>query len=413
MSSHRIDEPPMDKKTFPPGALLFEQGAVSSQIYLLLKGVVSITVDGNVVRTIEKRGSFVGEMNPLFGRPSATSATAVTECECGVIPIHYLEKILDKNPEDEIGLLGIFASHLLKKTGALPLEDLEIEEADFGDGMPSQGRTPSGGDREEQITRIILLVTKKETHGDNLRIHFKPMGFDVVVITDPREMIERMDQIRADLIIFNAADFPRLWKPGVKLLREKWTQEETVFILITGEDFEFEEAAKAAHLDVNGIVPENLLDKEVLFQLTDLVRRYKNFEDHRKFSRIVPRRVEVFRLLFTHPIHNYLVSGSVSDISLDGTSFIPEDPTLVSDLKVDQKIPSCSLRAGEHLITVHCRVARRGKDLGLEFESFEKDGHQRLFKYLMDRPERDMQAHIRRFRKDEALSRQRGGRPES
>ena len=406
MSDRGRDELAIEKKVYPPGSVLFEEGVVSSQIYLLLRGRMSIRSHDGEVRLIDREGSFVGEMNPLVRKPSTNTATAETECECVVIPVEYLEDTLKSNPDDEVGLLGVFATHLLKKTGNLPLpmEDFEqLAEQPEVEGARDARESRSGAGRgghatEARGVRQILLVTTRQAYVENLGFHFKPMGFEVTLVTDPAELIDRMDDIQADLIIFSAADFPRHWKPVVKLLRERRSIEETVFVLITGDDFEFDEAAKAAYLQVNGIVPENLLEKKVLFQLTDLIRRYKTLDDHRKFGRVVPKETEIFRLLFTHPVRYFVVAGRVSDISLEGTSFIPDDPAHVADLKVDQKVPGCSLRAGEAVITVHCRVVRTGKDLGLEFESFDGDGHQRLFKYLMERPEREMRAQISRSR---------------
>ena len=182
----------------------------------------------------------------------------------------------------------------------------------------------------------------------------------------------------------------------LNILREKRSIEEAIFILITDDSFPFNEAAKAAFLKINGIISENLREKSVMFQLNDLIRRYKNLNDQRKFTRIVPNNYEQFKLVFTHPQQRYLVSGFISDISLEGSNFIPNNPSLTSDLTVNQKIPNCSLRVGEEIITVSCRIARKNRELGIEFESFEQEGHQKLFKYLMERPERDMKHHRRR-----------------
>jgi CRP-like cAMP-binding protein len=383
------------KRTFPPGSVLCKQGEPCTNIYLLLNGTVNVSVESRIVQVIDKSGSFIGELGPLINQPSVTTLTTATECDCIVIPIKYLEDIIATSPEDRVNLLGILATHLLQRSDVLADMDIDLDSLTLGDRETAAGRT-AGQEEQETGTRRIVLVAKEDKFIDLLRFHFTPMGFEVSYSNEPDEIIKNLDDLDPDLVIFNSVDFPRHWKPLLSLLREKRSIEEAVFILITGEDFTLDEAAKAAYLKVNGIIPENLLEKKVLFQLNDLVRRYKNLSDKRRFSRVVPHHTEVFRLLFTHPIRNSLISGVVSDISLEGSNFIPNDPDQTADLPIDQRIEGCSLRVGEHIITVNCRVARNRRELGLEFESFEADGHQKLFKYLMERPERDMKQHIQK-----------------
>ena len=51
-----------------------------------------------------------------------------------------------------------------------------------------------------------------------------------------------------------------------------------------------EDAAKAAHLGVNGILQENFVDKQELYRLEEIIRRYRSVQDKRNFTRLVPQR---------------------------------------------------------------------------------------------------------------------------
>ena len=374
------------RESFSSGAVLCEQGKMCPHLYILLEGEIQIKSEGRVVQLIRKKGSIVGELNGLFGRPASTTIQTLSDSECLVLPVEYFKELIYQSPEEGVNLLGILARHILREKRRIPELEQALEEL-----SPEvvQNATDAGN-----LKKIILIAATKDQL-ESLRYHFSPIGYDVVYFNDPAVVIQELDEIDPEMIIFAADDFPRHWKPLLTLLRERKAPEETVFILIVGENFSFEEAAKAAHLNVNGIVPKHLLDKTIVYRVNELIRRYKSLQDRRKLTRLIPKEFEQVRLLMTHPQKGGFIGGNVTDISLEGMSFLPSDPSLIQNLGVDQKLPRCSLRIGSDVITVNCRVVSKGKSLGVEFESFEKQGHQKLFKYLMERPEREIENRLR------------------
>lgn len=374
------------KKHFASNTTLCRAGEICQDIFLLIQGTVQVTLDDEIMQVIDRKGSFVGELAPLLNQPSSTTISTATDCECIVIPNRYLRDLIVQDPKEDISLLGVLAERLLRNASFLPDIELELDGTVLGEA--SEKAAPPTLDRK------LILIEAQDKYRDHLEYHFRPLGFEVVPRNDPGEVINQLNDLGADLIVYNCVDFPRHWKPMLKLLRETKNIEEVIFILITDSSFDFDEAAKAAYLKINGIIPENLLDKGVMFQLNDVIRRYKSLVDKRKFNRMVPKSYEQFRLLFTHPTHNFLVTGVISDVSLEGANFIPKDSSLIADLEMDCRIPSCSFRIGDDIITVDCRVTRNTREMGLEFVSFEGDGHQILFKYLMERPERGMRDFI-------------------
>ena len=373
----------ISRKTYPPNTVLCREGEACDRIFLLLRGSIQVVAQDRVIRSIDQAGSFVGELTPLFNQPRSTTLVTREESECIEIPASYLEDLLAQSPEEDVNLLGILAERLLKKSDAFRRLEQELNIVRRSDDEAA------GSPQSAQLRRVILVASQPHFVGP-LNYHLVPVGYRVEHMSDPVAVMRDLEELHPEMIIFNGADFPRQWKPMLKLLREKWGLEESVFILITPDDFAFEEAAKAAYMNVNGLIPLQALSGQVIYRLEELLKRYKSIQDKRKSPRLSPDENEKFELLFTHPDKLGLVGGVVGDVSLDGTKFFPWDAAVTRDLKVDQRIPGCSLRIGGQIVTVNCRVVRNGADLGLEFESFEHNGDQTLFQYLVERPDRQL-----------------------
>jgi hypothetical protein len=240
-----------------------------------------------------------------------------------------------------------------------------------------------------------LIVARDDTLKNLLAYHLKPLGFEILYFSDPIKLLDELDKLEPQMILASAVDFPRHWKTLVKLLREKRSKEECVFVLLAGT-LPFEEAAKAMHLGVNGIVSAGLGDKQQVRQLAQLYRRYRSVKDQRRFQRLVPSSRERVQLVFVHPRNSAIVTGFLAEISIQGAGFKPADPESTADLRRGEQIPLAALRVGEDIITLVCQVSRNRGELGLQFTSFEPGGHHKLFRYIRGRGERDLQEAITR-----------------
>jgi hypothetical protein len=257
---------------------------------------------------------------------------------------------------------------------------------DFAHFMPN---TEPGTGR---IHMKMILVAASGQHAAALGYHLKPLGFTLEHIADPVRVLEHLDDLNPNAILFHAGDFPRHWKPLLKVARERRAREELIFLLIAPPDFEMEEAAKAAHLGVNGILKPNLTEKEELYRLEEIVRRYQAVQDKRNFARLVPTSAAEVSFAFTHPRRLAYVSGRVKEISIQGSSFLPALPSAVEDLAAGTEIRNCSLKVGDRLIAVTCKVTRNREELGFQFLSFEEGGHHALLNYIQSRAERALKS---------------------
>ncbi len=115
-------------------------------------------------------------------------------------------------------------------------------------------------------------------------------------------------------------------------------------------------------------------------------------QDKRNFTRLVPASPGEMGFAFTHPRRQAYVSGKVKEISIQGSSFLPARPSAVEDLAVGTEIRNCTLKVGDKLIAVTCKVTRNREELGFQFLSFEEGGHHALLAYIQARAERALKS---------------------
>ena len=238
----------------------------------------------------------------------------------------------------------------------------------------------------------LLLVAAGDRHLNVLGFHLRPLGFAIEHLADPVQAVSRLDEIEPEAVLFHAGDFPRHWKPALKVAREHHTREELIFVLIAPADFEVEEAAKAAHLGANGIVGADLTDKKELYRLEELFRRYRPVEDKRSVTRVVPSADEALLFAFTHPGRRSLVAGRIREISVDGASFKPGPGSVVADLEAGCRVPACSLKLSDGIVGLAARLTRNRAEMGFQFLDFEDDDRARLLAWIEARAERALKS---------------------
>jgi hypothetical protein len=238
-----------------------------------------------------------------------------------------------------------------------------------------------------------IIFSKNEELVSHLSYHLLPLSFEIDHESDASRLFDVL-KTDYDLIVFDIQDFPRHWKPIVKLLREDKSKEQAIIVLINANRFPFEEAAKALYLGVNGIIEYDVNNKREIYRLMEIFKRYRSVKENRRFMRIIPEADEVFQILFINPHTKKIITGNVVDISIQGLMFTPLEPDMIQGLAEGDTIPRCSLQIGDHIISLECRLTRVGGSMGMEFTYFEKDAHHRLFTYLMERPFRQLQHRV-------------------
>ena len=95
-------------KEFPKGTVLFKEGDIGTEMYLINSGEVKLsrkTKQGNVVLATLGFGEFFGEMSVITNKPRTITAEAVSDCRLNVISKDVLETLVTGNPLVALSIL--------------------------------------------------------------------------------------------------------------------------------------------------------------------------------------------------------------------------------------------------------------------------------------------------------------------
>lgn len=96
------------------GTRVFSQGDSGSDIYILKKGSVTVSVDNQIVGLINTPNAIIGEMAYFLDIPRTATIEAVEDSQFIVIPGQYLYETILKKPEIGIELLKTVIRRLSK-----------------------------------------------------------------------------------------------------------------------------------------------------------------------------------------------------------------------------------------------------------------------------------------------------------
>lgn len=243
--------------------------------------------------------------------------------------------------------------------------------------------------------KALLLIENDKT-ADIAKFYLKPLGFEAVRYRNPLKALDNLAEIEPDAIILSSRDYPRHWKIIAQTVRAEWSKEECVLVLLKGEFFPFEEAAKALHLGVNGVVREDLDDIHEQAHFQRLIKRYVNVHEARLSERLAPSPWDRLDFIFSHPQSLAPVVGKIETVSAGGLSFIPENPKAVADIEVGMTLEDASLRVGDRILSLDCAVVRSDRILGLSISSMTQEDRSFLEDYLRSCPEREIRALLKK-----------------
>jgi hypothetical protein len=237
-----------------------------------------------------------------------------------------------------------------------------------------------------------LFLIESDRIADIAGFYLKPLGFETIRYRNPVKAADNLEEIDPDAIVISARDFPRHWKVIASMVRSYKNKDQCIIVVLKGENFSIEEAAKAAHLGINGVVKDDLDDRKEQGRFQQLLKRYIVVDEDRAADRIQPSPWDRLDFIFSHPRSLAPISGKLEIISSTGLSFVPDAPALVADLFTGELIEDCSMRVGQDIVDLSCIVAHPGRVLGLEIHRIADDDKSRLDDYLAACPEREMAA---------------------
>ncbi len=100
-----------DLVEFPAGAEIITEGQEGSNMYVVMKGEVSISLKDRVLATV-KPGEVVGEMALINAKIRSATVTALTDCELALIDQTSFEALLRHVPDFTLHIMNVLADRL-------------------------------------------------------------------------------------------------------------------------------------------------------------------------------------------------------------------------------------------------------------------------------------------------------------
>jgi hypothetical protein len=238
----------------------------------------------------------------------------------------------------------------------------------------------------------LLLILDSDSVYENVSLFLKPLGFDLIRYRHVHKAMDNIEEIDPVGIIISAKDFPRHWKTITSFVRYERSRNKCPIIVLKGENFPEEEINKAMALGINGMVLESLKNPAETEKIQALLARYVPVEDKRKTRRYRTEQWSRFGFVFSHPLNEKLVTGTVKTVSSTGISFEPDHPAMTDAIRVDAELKDCSFRAGNDILSPVCTVRHTGKIIALEFLSFPGSEKETLGTYLENLPLEELKA---------------------
>jgi len=100
------------EKQFPEGTVLFKEHDESFDLYLLLKGSVEVIIGDVTLATLDKPGTYFGEMSALLNLPRTATIKTLTDSVFIVVPKDQVERFFNFAPELAYKLAQLLATRL-------------------------------------------------------------------------------------------------------------------------------------------------------------------------------------------------------------------------------------------------------------------------------------------------------------
>ena len=228
----------------------------------------------------------------------------------------------------------------------------------------------------------ILLIADDEILKKKLSDHFKPKGYSIVHYKNPLKGMNNFEEIEPEFVIFNSTDFPRHWKIANYFLKQDIPHINPVFLLLVNKDFPMEEVCKGVYLGVDAIISDEYENDDYLKHLEDLFGRFYSSQMSIKTPLLLETPESRIDFMFMNPDNFQLATGKLSELSLNGAGFKPDDPKAVFPLAKGTILEGCSLRTEEGIITIKAEIISNSGIMDLSFISFSENGEDLLEKYI-------------------------------
>ena len=221
-----------------------------------------------------------------------------------------------------------------------------------------------------------LLISDLPRSTDDLESLFSEYEFALIHYRSPLKALDNIEEISPDIVVINARDFPRHWKPITQHIRWNTSKEDILVIILTPPDFPADDADKAMFLGVQGVITlkETINFKGILDELRMIFNRY-NYKHIKNLSKNV-------QFLFTNPITETIVTGTVKNLTEEGIVFLPDMPANTDNLTADMILDQCSLKIENRSIVPNCKIISNSSVMNLDFADLSDDDKKLITDFL-------------------------------
>lgn len=107
------------ERPYRAGTAIFLEGEETRELYVLLQGKVEITKRDRHVTTIDRPGSYFGELSSLLGVPRTATARTATEARLLIVPPDRVTQLFGESPEVGFRMAQVLARRLAETTEEL------------------------------------------------------------------------------------------------------------------------------------------------------------------------------------------------------------------------------------------------------------------------------------------------------
>ncbi len=228
----------------------------------------------------------------------------------------------------------------------------------------------------------LLLIANDDRLKKELSVFFKPKGYAIIHYKNPLKGMNNFKEIEPEIVIFNSTDYPRHWKIANYFLKTDVAVIKPLFFLLINENFPMEEVCKGVYLGVDAVLSNQFGTEGYLEHLESLIGRFYSSQIKMKTPLLFENPEERIDFMFMNPDSFQLATGSLSELSLNGAGFKPDDPKAVFSLQKGTVLEGCSLRADEKIITIKVEILNNSGIMDLSFQSFSDNGKEVLENYI-------------------------------
>lgn len=208
--------------------------------------------------------------------------------------------------------------------------------------------------------KTLLILEDKELSKE-LIVSLKKLGMSIIHYRDPIKALDNLPELDPDAVIMSAIDFPRHWKPIAAAIRAVKDRNSCIIVLLKGLYFSYDEAAKAALLEINGIIQVDIQQQETIEKLLAVINRYF----HSSTINLEKTHSSLVDFSCTHPRTGNLVVGTVSSIHNDTLEVLLDYPPLADTFNRDEVVSNAYIQVDNTIHPLVCRIKQPGMPLVL------------------------------------------------